>query len=95
MNNMNNRTCPCKEMSFSIYNYKHTELIITRSFSYASCCSVVYSTQDLLPFSPRFSILKALAGHKGENWRRAFFSRSFVPPAIAAFICLADTAVKI
>lgn len=46
-------------------------------------------------FPPRFSILKALAGHKGENWRRAFFSRSFVPPAVAAFICLADTAVKI
>lgn len=54
LRNMNNRTCPCEEMSFHIYNYKHTELIITKSFSYASCCFVVCSTQFLLPFFPPF-----------------------------------------
>lgn len=51
--NMNNRICPCKEMSFSIYNYKHAEMTMARSFSYPP---VVSSTQYLLPFSLCFSI---------------------------------------
>lgn len=62
MDYKNNGTRPCKETSFSINNHKHVGLIIMRSFSYASCCFVVY---DPLFTSSLPLFLKSLAGDKG------------------------------
>lgn len=78
MDSKNNGTRPCKETSFSVNNHKHAGLIITRSFSYASCCFVVYDPLFTSSLPPVFEV--SGWGQRIIKRRRAlvFFSAAVV-----------------